>query len=114
MPTCRGPCWWNCGPTAPPAVSLSWQNDGELTLARDLIPAIPRATLLLADRLYGSPWLLWELGPALQQNDSHFLVRVKNNLKVRRQRRLDDGSWLVSVAVTDPSTGKKTGSLILR
>ena len=102
------------GTHCPLAVSLSWRDDGELTLARDLIPAIPRATLLLADRLYGSPWLLWELGPALQQHGSHFLVRVKDNLKVRRQRRLDDGSWLVSVAVTDPSTGKKTGSLILR
>ena len=102
------------GTHCPLAVSLSWQDDGELTLARDLIPAIPRDTLLLADRLYGSPWLLWELGPVLQRNGSHFLVRVKENLKVRRQRRLADGSWLVSVAVTDPSTGKKTGSLILR
>ena len=102
------------GTHCPLAVSLSWQDDGELTLARDLIPAIPRGTLLLADRLYGSPWLLWELGPALQQNGSHFLVRVKDNLKVRRQRRLGDGSWLVCVAVTNPSTGKKTGSLILR
>lgn len=102
------------GTHCPLAVSLSWQDDGELTLARDLIPAIPRSTLLLADRLYGSPWLLWELGPALQENGSHFLVRVKENLKVRPQRRLADGSWLVSVAVTDPSTGKKTGSLILR
>lgn len=102
------------GTHCPLAVSLSWKDDGELTLARDIIPAIPRSTLLLADRLYGSPWLLWELGPALQQNDSHFLVRVKDNLKVRRRRRLDDGSWLVSVAVTDPSTRKRTGSLILR
>ena len=102
------------GTHCPLAVSLSWQDDGELTLARDIIPAIPGSALLLADRLYGSPWLLWELGPALQQNGSHFLVRVKDNLKVQRQRRLDDGSWLVSVAVTDPSTGKKTGSLILR
>ena len=102
------------GTHCPLAVSLSWRNDGELTLARDIIPAIPRSTLLLADRLYGSPWLLWELGPALQQKGSHFLVRVKDNLKVRRLRRLADGSWLVSVTVTDPSTGKKTGSLILR
>jgi protein-tyrosine phosphatase len=28
------------------------------------------------------------LGPALQQNGSHFLVRVKDNLKVRRLRRI--------------------------
>ena len=42
------------GTHCPPAVSLSWQNDGELPLARDLIPAIPRSTLLLANRLYGS------------------------------------------------------------
>lgn len=41
-----------------------------------------------------SPWLRWELGPALQQNGSHFLVRVKENLKVRRPaalRRLPTG-----------------------
>ena len=102
------------GTHCPLAVSLSWQDEGELTLAPDLIPSIPPSSLLLADRLYGSPSLLWELGPALLARRSHFLVRVKDNLKVRRLRRLYDGSWLVSVAVTDPSTGKKIGSLILR
>ena len=102
------------GTHCPLAASLSWKDNGELTLARDIIPAIPPSTLVLMDRLYGSPWLLWELGPALQQNGSHFLVRVKENLKVKRRRRLADGSWLVSVAVKDPSTRKKIGSLILR
>ena len=33
---------------------------------------------------------------------------------MKRRRRLADGSWLVSVAVKDPSTRKKIGSLILR
>ena len=75
------------GTHCPLAASLSWQDDGELALPRDIIPAIPAGTLLMGDRLYGSPWLLWEPGLAPQQNGSHFLVRVKENLKLQRHRR---------------------------
>lgn len=102
------------GSHCPLGVSLGWQGEGELTLARDLFAAIPARALLLADRLYGSPWLLWELGPWLGAVESHYLVRVKSNLKVRRLRRLADGSWIVALKIQDPHSGRVVGSQLVR
>ena len=74
----------------------------------------PARALLLADRLYGSPWLLWELGPWLGAVESHYLVRVKLNLKGRRLRRLADGSWIVALKIQDPHSGRVVGSQLVR
>lgn len=38
----------------------------------------------------------------------------QSNLKVIRETRLADGSWLVSVPVVDPATRRKAGTLLLR
>ena len=70
----------------------------------DLSGSLPSCSLLLADRLYGSPWLLWELRPALAGGQSRFLVRVKENLGAKRVQRLPGGSWLVEVMARDPHT----------
>src|SRR6478752_6420886 len=102
------------GTHCPLALSMGWDGEGEPTLARDLFEALPPRSLLLADRLYGSPWLLWELAPALQSRKSHFLVRVKENIKIKGISRLCDGSWLVEVPVRDPDTGAAAGTLTLR
>jgi hypothetical protein len=102
------------GTHGPLAVSLGWQAEGELTLARDIFDSITVRSLLLADRLYGSPWLLWELAPRLCTLESHYLVRVKSNLKVRRLRRLADGSWIVALKIHDPQTGRAVGSQMVR
>lgn len=100
----------------PLGASLGWRGEGELTLARELFArqGLPERCLLLADRLFGVPALLWELKPLLEASGSAVLVRVKSNLKVTRVRQLADGSWLVRVTVRDPLTRRKLGTLELR
>jgi hypothetical protein len=96
--------------------ALGWCKEGEVTLARQLCNAksIPAGSLLLGDRLFGSPWLLWDLLPVLQACGSACLLRVKSNIKVVRERRLADGSWLVNVPVVDPATRRKVGTIQVR
>ena len=98
----------------PLAVALSWDGRGELTLARDILPAIPEQSLFLGDRLYGSPWFLHEATASLQPKSSHYLVRVKEGLNARKVEPLADGSHLVEVDVMDPHTSHKVDSLALR
>jgi hypothetical protein len=100
----------------PLAAAFGWQGEGELTLARNIFShhRLPQRSLLLADRLFGTPLLILELREALEQSGSHLLMRVKANIKATRERRLTDGSWLVSVKVVDPTTRRKLGTLRLR
>lgn len=98
----------------PLAAALGWQGEGEPTLARRLFVHLPEGCLLLADRLYGSPWLLWELGEALQEKNSHCLLRVKANIKVRCRSKLNDGSRLIAAPVKNPATGSLQGHVLLR
>ncbi|MDB6136368.1 MAG: transposase family protein [Verrucomicrobiales bacterium] len=102
------------GTHCPLALSMGWDGEGEPTPARELFDALPPRALLPPDRLYGSPWLLWELGPALKSWESHFPVRVRDNIKVKGISRLSDGSWLVEVPAHDPDTGDTAGTLNLR
>ena len=100
----------------PLAAALGWQGEGEITLARRLFTpqAIPAGSMLLGDRLFGSPWLLWELLPILQAIGSACLMRVKSNIKVIREKRLADGSWLVTIPVVDPATRRQVGTIRVR
>lgn len=100
----------------PLAAAFGWQGEGELTLARDLLSRhrLPQRSLLLADRLFGTPIWIWQLRGALEQSGSDLLMRVKSNLKIIRERQLADGSWLVNVNVVDPATRRKLGTLRLR
>jgi hypothetical protein len=100
----------------PLAAAFGWQGEGELTLARSIFSrhSLPQHSLLLADRLFGTPLLIWELRGTLEQSGSHLLMRVKANLQVMRERRLADGTWLVNVKAVDPATRRKLGTLRLR
>ena len=102
------------GTHSPLALSFGWNGEGELTLVRNLFDKIAACSLILADRLYGSPWLLWEMQPYLTAQESHILVRTKASHKVTHIKRLRDGSWLVDVIVKDPSTNRVVGTLRLR
>lgn len=100
----------------PLAAAFGWQGEGELTLARKIFSRhrLPQRSLLLADRLFGTPLLILELREALEPSGSHLLMRVKANIKVIRERQLTDGSWLVNVKVVDPTTRCQLGTLRLR
>lgn len=98
----------------PLAAALGWQGEGEPTLARRLFAHLPPCGLLLGDRLYGSPWLLWELLPALDQQQSHCLLRVKANIKARPLWQLADGSQIIAVEVRDPQSRQLQGHVLVR
>lgn len=100
----------------PLAAAFGWRGEGELTLARRILARgpLPDRSLLLADRLFGTPSLLRELAPMLAQCAGAALFRVKSNLKATRTLQLHDGSWLIDVSVTDSETRRKSGTLKLR
>lgn len=84
----------------PLAAALGSDGESEMVLAKRLVPAQPAKSLLISDRYYGVAALLVDL-PAEEQR--HFLVRVKSNLKRRLLGVYPDGSALVEIR-----SGKKT------
>jgi hypothetical protein len=100
----------------PLGAAFGWQGEGELTLTRQILArqSLPERCLLLADRLFGIPSLMWELAPMLEKSGGAVLVRVKSNLRVTRQKQLSDGSWLVDVAVLEPGTRRQFATLRMR
>lgn len=96
--------------------ALGWQGEGESTLARQLLAAkaLPERCLLLGDRLFGSPWLMWTLLPLLDAVGGALLLRARTDLKAKRLKPLADGSWLVEIRVVDPATKRKVGTILVR
>lgn len=78
----------------PMAAALGAKGESEMTLAWQVLLAQPAKSLLLGDRYYGVAAVLVDL-PA--QEDRHFLVRVKGNLKRRLLEVYPDGSALVEI-----------------
>lgn len=104
------------GTHQPLAAAFGWENQGELTLARQVCAqgAIPPRTLLLGDRLYGVPSLIHEILPGLERDGGALLFRTKENMTSRLVEILADGSRLIDVDVYHPQTRKHLGTLRLR
>jgi hypothetical protein len=100
----------------PLAAAFGWDGEGELTLTRKILRRIslPERGLILADRLFGTPLLLWELMPMLRDGNRAVLFRVRSNIKAKRVRKLTDGSWMVAIEVRDPETRARLGTIELR
>lgn len=87
----------------PLAACLGRKGESEWKLAQGLLDHLPEKCLLLADRLYGCGAFLVAAMERLQRCHGHFLVRVKESLKVLRQiKGLGDGSRLVEVKALVP------------
>jgi len=84
----------------PLAAALGAQGESEMVLAKQVLAAQPPRSLLLNDRYYGVGEVLVGL-PA--EEERHFLVRVKTNLKRRFLEAYPDGSALVEIRA-----GKRT------
>lgn len=97
----------------PLAAAIGQRGNCELALAQSLWNQIPKKSLLLADRLYGTAWTLSQLMDALESGQSHFLVRVRSQLKTKVRQILPDGSALVEVAVADRDQPRKTCRVLL-
>lgn len=71
-------------------------SQGEMTLARALVPDIPADAFLVIDRLFNSYEFLWRLR---DERQAHFLVRLKKDMPTRRIRRLGPGDFLVELSI---------------
>lgn len=100
------------GTHAPVAVVVAPASQGEQTLAKQLWPSVPADTLTILDRLFGTARTLDEAISGSAGRNAHFLVRVKDNIKVKLVEQLPDGSCIVDVAVREK--GKVIKHLRLR
>jgi len=78
----------------PLAAALGAKGESEMVLAKQVLSAQPAHSLMLNDRYYGVAKVLVDL-PA--EDERHFLVRVKKNLRRRFLEAYPDGSALVEL-----------------
>lgn len=83
----------------PLAAALGARGESEWKLAQELLEAVPEKCLLLADRLYGYPAFVSSLITKLASRGSHFLLRVKSQLRSLLVRKLKDGSQVIEIEV---------------
>lgn len=89
------------GTHAPLACAMSLGHLSEKALSHPLLAALPRKSLLIADRYYGQAPMLRQLQESTQNKESHFIVRVREKLSVRVQKANTDGSAEVSVTLRE-------------
>lgn len=97
----------------PLAARLGWNGESEWKLAQGLLEHLPANCLLLADRLYGCGAFLVVAWQRLRERQGHFLVRVKQGLKIVRQiKRLKDGSRIVEIKALDPQDHHQVAAIL--
>src|SRR5690349_19739665 len=84
--------------------------EGETTLARDAVPALGPGMLCLADRQFFGH-ALWQDAAA---TGADLLWRVKRNLRLPREARLADGSFLTTVYPGEKDRRHRTAGVRVR
>ena len=100
------------GTHAPVAAVSAPVSESEQALAKQLWEKIPERSLLIGDRLFGTPYTVWGAINAWGDRDVQLLVRVRDNINAEVVQQLSDGSALVEVVVREK--GRKIGTLRLR
>jgi len=98
----------------PLGVVVGIKQESEWALSHRLLGEVKSGWLILADRLYGVGAFVNELLVAVQSVGSHFLVRVRGNVKTKVIAVLEDGSAMVKVAMVDASGNRRYGSIVAR
>jgi hypothetical protein len=94
-------CAIELGTHAPVAAAVAPAGEGEQTLAMRLWAGLPGNSLTVMDRLFGTARTLDEAMTGTEGRNAHFLVRVRENIKVKVVEHLPDGSALIDVAVKE-------------
>lgn len=81
----------------PLAAAVGLGNEGEWSLAEELLEFLPPSSLLIVDRLYGCGKYVRELIHACRARGSELLVRARGNVKSSHVKTLRDGSCLVTI-----------------
>src|SRR4051795_3478231 len=85
-------------------------EEGETTLAREALPALQAGMLCLADRQFFGH-ALWREAAA---TGADLLWRVKHNLRLPREARLADGSFLTTVYPSEKDRRHRTAGVQVR
>jgi Insertion element 4 transposase N-terminal/Transposase DDE domain len=73
--------------------TLGAYHEGEITLARDVLPVLRPGMLCLADRLFFG-WALWQ---GAHKTGAALVWRIKQHLRLPRETALPDGSYLSTI-----------------
>jgi hypothetical protein len=89
------------GTHAPLAALAAPVSESEQALVQQLWAKIPEHSLVIGDRLFGTPRTLWQALQIWQERDITFLVRVRDNIKSEVQKPLPDGSAIVQISIRE-------------
>ena len=82
----------------------------EITLARDVVPALRKGMLCLADRFFPS-YTLWK---AAANTGADLLWRVRQNARLEVDQRLPDGSYLSRIYASTKDRRKQRNAVVVR
>lgn len=89
---------------------LGGYRDGEVTLARKLLPWLQKGMLCLADRNFFG-FDLWKKALA---SGADLLWRVKKNLRLPCEKRLSDGSYLSTIYGSEKERRRGVNGILVR
>lgn len=92
------------------AARMGKYKTDELTLAEEVVPALHKGMLCMADRLFPS-YKLWQRAA---QTGADLLWRVKKNVRFDVDQRLPDGSYLSQIYPTSADRRKRRKAIIVR
>src|SRR5258708_4005197 len=100
---------WRTEPTCCGAARMSQYATDEITLARDVVPALSQGMLCLADRFFPS-YKLWR---AAAHTGADLLWRTRQNARLDVDQRLPDGSYLSRLyASTSDRRNQRKGIMV--
>lgn len=85
----------------PLAAAIGRDGQSEWALASELLGALPKAALLLADRLHGCAAFAAQAWDACVRTGGHFLLRARAQIQVRVLKKLKDGSRRIQLPVRE-------------
>jgi hypothetical protein len=92
------------------AARMDKYKTDELTLAEEVVPALQKGMLCMADRLFPS-YKLWQRAA---QTGADLLWRVKKNVRLDVDQRLPDGSYLSRIYPTSADRRKQRKAIVVR
>jgi len=92
------------------AARMSKYATDEITLARDVVPALRKGMLCLADRFFPS----YELWRKAAETGADLLWRVRQNARLDVDRRLPDGSYLSRIYASTSDRRNQRHGIVVR
>lgn len=92
------------------AARMSKYKTDELTLAKDVVPALQKGMLCLADRFFPS-YKLWNRAA---QTGADLLWRTRHNARLDVEKRLPDGSYHSRIYASTADRQKRRNGIVVR